>query len=99
MPCLARQATTSPRSVRRVIDDAHHENMKNALHTLNARLVELDDLISDDNEDARQSLTGAWRAYNRLARVVDPTMVARPSAALTTWLGTTANQNEQVRGF
>jgi hypothetical protein len=53
----------SPRSVRRVIDDAHHENMKDALRALNARLVELDDRVLDA-EDARESLTGAWRSYN-----------------------------------
>ena len=57
-----------------MIDDIHHEDLKNALQSLNARLVELDDRVSDDNEAARESLTGAWRAYNRLARVVDPTM-------------------------
>jgi hypothetical protein len=50
--------------------------MKDALRTLNARLVELDDRVRDDAEDARESLTGAWRAFNRLARVVDPTMVS-----------------------
>jgi hypothetical protein len=58
-----------------VIADANHENMKDALPALNARLVELDDRVADDNEAARESLTGAWRAYNRLARIVDPTMV------------------------
>jgi hypothetical protein len=82
-----------------VIDDIHHEDLRDALRALNARLVELDDRVPDDNEAARDSLTGAWRAYNRLARIIDPTIVARPSAASTTWLGTTANQNEQVRGF
>jgi hypothetical protein len=82
-----------------VIDDIHHEDLRDALRALNAPLVELDDRVPDDNEAARDSLTGAWRAYNRLARIIDPTIVARPSAASTTWLGTTANQNEQVRGF
>lgn len=58
-----------------MIDDIHHEDLKDTLRTLNARLVDLDDRVPDDNEDARESLTGAWRAYNRLARVVDLTMV------------------------
>jgi hypothetical protein len=42
---------------------------------IDARLVELDDRVPDDNEAARDSLTGAWRAYNALARVVHLTMV------------------------
>jgi hypothetical protein len=58
-----------------VIDDIHHEDLKDALRALNARLVELDDRVPDNAEEARDSLTRAWRAYNRLARVVDPTMV------------------------
>jgi hypothetical protein len=58
-----------------VIDDIHHEDLKDALRSLNARLVELDDHVPDDEEAARDSLTAAWRAYNRLARVVDPRMV------------------------
>jgi hypothetical protein len=37
--------------------------MKDALRALNARLVELDDRVLDA-EDARESLTGAWRSYN-----------------------------------
>ena len=53
-----------------VIDDIHHEDLKDALRALNARLVELDDRVPDDEENTRKSLTGAWRAYNRLARVV-----------------------------
>jgi hypothetical protein len=99
VPCLARPVVTSLRSVPLVIDDMDHEDLKDTLRALNARLVELDDRVPDANQAARDSLTSAWRAYNRLARIIDPTMVARPSAALTTWLGTTANQNEQVRGF
>jgi predicted rRNA methylase YqxC with S4 and FtsJ domains len=35
-----------------VITDAHHENMKDALRTLNARLVELDDRVPDNVADA-----------------------------------------------
>jgi hypothetical protein len=58
-----------------VITDAQHEDLKDALRALNARLVELDDRVPDNVAEARDSLTGAWRAYNRLARVVDPTMV------------------------
>jgi hypothetical protein len=58
-----------------VIDDIHHEDLKDGLPALNARLVELDDRVPDDNEDARDSLTGAWRTYNRLAGVADPTVV------------------------
>jgi len=64
----------NPRSVGRVIDDIHHEDLKDALCALNTRLVELDDRVPDDNENARESFTGAWRVHNRLARVVDPTM-------------------------
>ena len=58
-----------------MIDDARHEDLKDALRALNARLVELDDRVADDNEAARDSLTGTWRAYNTLVRVVDPRMV------------------------
>ena len=74
LPCLAHQATTSLRGARRVIDDIHHEDLKDALRSLNARLVELDDRVPDNNETARDSLTGAWRAHKLLARVVDPKM-------------------------
>ncbi|MGP8163442.1 MAG: hypothetical protein ACLQAN_06655 [Acidimicrobiales bacterium] len=35
----------------------------------------LDNRINDNDEASRRSLPEAWRGYNRLARVVDPTMV------------------------
>jgi hypothetical protein len=46
-----------------VITGAQHEDLKHALRALNARLVELDDRVPDDAEDARESLTSAWRAF------------------------------------
>ena len=59
-----------PRSVRP--RDRRHppRRPKGCAPALNARLVELDDRVPDDEENTRKSLTGAWRAYNRLARVV-----------------------------
>ncbi len=68
MHCLGHWVALNPRSVGRVIDDIRHEDLKDALRSLNARLVELDDRLPADNEAARDSLTGAWRAYNALAR-------------------------------
>jgi len=45
--CFGHWVALNPRSVRRVIADANHENMKDALPALNARLVELDDRVPD----------------------------------------------------
>jgi hypothetical protein len=58
-----------------MIPDAEHESLKDALLQLSTCLTALDEKVEDDNEAARDSLTGAWRAYNALARVVDPRMV------------------------
>ncbi|MFZ0059007.1 MAG: hypothetical protein WAL35_03045 [Acidimicrobiales bacterium] len=40
-----------------MIDDIHHEDLRDALRALNARLVELDDRVPDDNEAAGVSCT------------------------------------------
>jgi hypothetical protein len=58
-----------------MISDADHDSLKDALLDLSMRLTALDEIIKEDNEDARTSLTEAWRAYNRLARIIDPLMV------------------------
>jgi len=58
-----------PPSVRRMIGNGHHEDRK-----ARASRVELGNRVPD-TEEARDSFTGAWHAYNRLARIVDPRIV------------------------
>ncbi len=57
-----------------MITDAQHEDLKYALRLLNTGLVEFDDRVPNA-EEARESLTDVWRAYNLFARVVDSRMV------------------------
>ena len=45
------------------------------LNNLLTRLLELDQRITEDNYDARRSLTEAFRHFNRLAQVFDPELV------------------------
>jgi hypothetical protein len=58
-----------------MISDADHDSLKDALLDLSMRLTAFDESIEEDNEEARTSLTEAWRTYNLFARIVDPLMV------------------------
>jgi hypothetical protein len=45
------------------------------LNNLSVRLIELDERITEDNYEARRSLTEAFRHFNRLARIFAPELV------------------------
>jgi len=74
---LSRTGLSTSRSLARMTSDADREDLKDSLLDLSTRLAALDETVEEGNEDARASLTEAWRAYNRLARIIDPLMVCR----------------------
>jgi hypothetical protein len=56
------------------VNDSDVERLKRYLVDLGQRLADLDTRIAENDVDSRRSLTGAFRAYHGLARILAPEM-------------------------
>jgi hypothetical protein len=57
-----------------LVDDSDVAKLKRYLIDLGQRLAELDTRIRENDVDSRRSLTGAFRTYHGLARILAPEM-------------------------
>lgn len=61
---------------RRAFSKAEIGRLRDQMAGLSIRLMELDNRIEEDNDDALRSLAEAWHHFNELARIIDPELVA-----------------------
>lgn len=51
--------------------------LRTRLASLGTRLLELDNRIDEENDDALRALREAWHQYNGLAELIDPELVVQ----------------------